>query len=212
MRFSREVCYADGKCRADTLSVEGERKMAHSHTIDSQTEQIELAVYPTSLLDVADMGREALAQAVTHCAQKMQLDRQAVIECLRRGDALACDYFHYSLAHQVGECLGELDVGAKAVYLYIYDATPMDAYLSEEAHTPLMHLVVWAQRKTAALDAVVDALDQAVAKDYASLAGVPRLPRVLDIQVVDDAEVSGRIGYGALLTSIHEPPLQVWKR
>jgi hypothetical protein len=206
------MCYADGKCQADTSSAEGECKMAHRHTIDSQTEQMELAVSPPSLLDMTDMGREALAQAVAYCAQKMQLDRQAVIECLRRGDALTCDYFHYSLAHQVGECLGELDVGVKAVYLYIYDATPMDAYLSDEAHTPLMHLVVWALRKTAALDAVVGALDQALAKHYASLAGVPRLPRVLDIQVVDDAEVFGCIGYGALLTSIHEPPLQVWKR
>ena len=77
---------------------------------------------------------------------------------------------------------------------------------------PLVHLIIWTQHKTAALDAVMQALDQALVRYYAELAGTPHLQRILDVQVVGDPEVKDRVGYGALLSSIHMPPLQVWKR
>jgi hypothetical protein len=59
---------------------------------------------------------------------------------------------------------------------------------------------------------MVKALDQALVRHYTKLADTPHLQRILDVQMVGDPEVEDRIGYGALLSSIHTPPLQVWKR
>jgi hypothetical protein len=165
------------------------------------------------LADITSIAEKTLEQTVEYCAKKMKLSPpQLVLDCLHRGESHACDYFHYNLAKQVAEHLSQLDDSIRAVYLCNYDATPMDTYLSEEMHMPLVHLIVWTQRKTAALDAVVRALDQALVRHYAEMADTPHLQRILDVQVVEDPEVENRVGYGALLSSIHTPPLQVWKR
>jgi hypothetical protein len=38
------------------------------------------------------------------------------------------------------------------------------------------------------------------------------LKHLLDAQIVDDEEVKSRVGYGALLSSIHNRPVRVWQR
>lgn len=165
------------------------------------------------LTDITSIAEKTLEQTVECCANKMKLSSpQLVLDCLHRGERHACDYFHYNLAKQVAEHLSQLDSSIRAVYLYNYDATPMDTYLSEEMRMPLVHLIIWTQRKTAALDAVVKALDQALVRYYTELTDTPHLQRILDAKVVEDPEVEDRVGYGALLSSIYTPPLQVWKR
>jgi hypothetical protein len=42
--------------------------------------------------------------------------------------------------------------------------------------------------------------------------GLVNLEHVLDVQVIDDEDVRDRRGYGALLKSIYQPPIQVWRR
>jgi len=105
-----------------------------------------------------------------------------------------------------------LDENVKAVYVVDYDATPQDLCFGEATPTSLIHLLVWAERKTGALDSLVAALGLALAQRYADLTGRPRLTHLLDVQVIDDADVKNRVGYGALLSSLHHRPIQVWKR
>lgn len=180
------------------------------------TVEVVVSDHPASLpplTDITSIAEKTLDQTVEYCANKMKLSSpQLVLDRLHRGESHACDYFHYNLAKQVAEHLSQLDGSIRAVYLYNYDATPMDTYLSEEMRMPLVHLIIWTQHKTAALDAVMKALDQALVRYYAELVDTPHLQRILDVQVVEDPEVEDHIGYGALLSSIHTPPLQVWKR
>ena len=75
-----------------------------------------------------------------------------------------------------------------------------------------VHLLVWAQPKTAALNGLVETWDRALAQGYAEMINGHRLANVLDVQVVDDADVEKRVGYGALLSSLHHRPIQVWER
>ena len=76
----------------------------------------------------------------------------------------------------------------------------------------IIHLIVWAQRKTGALNSLVAALDRALVQSYADLIGMRQLTHLLDVQVIDDADVENRVGYGAMLSSIHHRPIQVWER
>ena len=163
--------------------------------------------------DVAGTAQVVLTQAMEYCAQKMRLDNsQAVIDRLRAGDGRACEYCHYGVAKQVAESLGALDDNIKAAYICDYDATPEDLCFGEAGRALPIHLLVWAQPKTAALNGLVETWDRALAQGYAEMINGHRLANVLDVQVVDDADVEKRAGYGALLSSLHHRPIQVWER
>lgn len=162
---------------------------------------------------VTEVAETALARALEFCAQKMMLGNpQAAIDCLRRGDSHACGYFQYGLAREVAGCLGELDEGIRAVYLYDDEATPEDACLGAARKVPLTHLIVWARQKTAALDSLLAGLDRALAEMLGDLVDRSQFSHALDCQVVEDVEVETRTGFGALLSSLHHRPIEVWKR
>lgn len=168
---------------------------------------------PWRMPDADSTAENILHQALGFCAQKMRFDdHQTVIDRLRQGDRNACAYCHYSIAEQVSASLGTLDENVKAVYMFECDATPEDICFSETECTPLVHLIVWVERKTEALNSLVAMLDRALSKRLAQLIGPRQLQYVLDVQVIDNTEVEQRIGYGALLSSIHHRPLKVWER
>jgi hypothetical protein len=163
-----------------------------------------------------------LDQALQFCAQKTHLgDTAAVAERLRQGHDGVCSYCLYSIACQVAAYLGAQDGNIKAVYTLDYDATPEDLCFNlGRPGTPLIQLIVWAERKTAALDSLAGALDRALARAYARLIDPPDVPypqhttanerHLLDVHVIDDADVERRSGYGALLAAVHQRPIQVW--
>ena len=180
-----------------------------------QTEvtDVEFAAPSLRLPDADSTAEFALTRALDFCTQKMGADSvQTAIDCLRQGNSTACQYCHYSLAKQVAESLGALDENVKAVYVVDYDATPEDTCFGEATPTSLIHLIVWAERKTSALDSLVAALDRALAQRYADLIGRHQLVYLLDVQVIDDADVKQRVGYGALLSSLHHRPIRLWER
>lgn len=166
-----------------------------------------------SLPDARSTAEAAISGAMEFCAQKMRLENsQAVLEYLMQRNAAACGYCQYSIAKQIGDSLGALDQNVKAVYILDYDATPQDICFASEKQTVLIHMIVQVERKTSALDSLVAALDHALVQVYGRLLGMEKLEHLLDVQVVDDADVEKRVGYGAMLTSLHQRPLQVWKR
>jgi hypothetical protein len=163
--------------------------------------------------DVAGTAKVVLTQALEYCAQKMRLGSwQIVISHLKKGDGTACEYCHYSVAKQVAEALGALDENIKGIYIYDYDATPQDLCFGEAGQALPIHLIIWAQPKTAALNVLVETWNRALAQGYAEMIGGHQLAHVLDVQVVDDADVEKRLGHGALLSSLHHRPVQVWRR
>jgi len=160
-----------------------------------------------------DAAGLVLVQALDFCAQKMRLgNRQAVANRLQKGDSDACKYYHYSVAKQVAEYLGTLDKEIKEVYVADYDATPDDICFGEGAQTPPIHLIVWVERKTSAFDSLVQGMNRALAQGYADMVGLRQLAHLLDVQVVNDEDVENRVGYGAMLSSLHNRPIQIWER
>lgn len=163
--------------------------------------------------NAASTAENILSQAMEFCAKKMGVDSsQTVIERLKEGDRSACGHCQYSIAEQVGAALGALDENVRSVYMFEYDATPEDICFSEVAQTPLLHLIVWTERKTEALNSLVTMLGRALTQGYAQLIGPRQLQYLLDVQMIDDAQVEGRIGYGALFSSLYHRPLKVWER
>ncbi len=183
-----------------TKQVKTETKVEHS------VPQFQLP-YP------GDTARIVSSQALEFCAQKMGLeDPNAAAERLQQGDENACQYYRYSVAKQVAESLAALDKNLKAAYVTDYDATPQDVCFNAGNQAPLVHMIVWVERRTKALGSLVEGLDRALAQRYADMVGLPRLAHLLDVQVVDDEDVRGRVGYGAMLSSLHNRPIRIWER
>jgi hypothetical protein len=200
--------------RIDLSSRERGGAMAQA-VVAQMDERIDIrAALPVQCAEMSVAADEILAQALSYCAGKMGLDGpQAVAERVCQGDRAACGYYVYSVAKQVAESVGSLDGNVRAVYTFDCDATPEDECLSEVARGALLvHLLVWTQRKTAALCALVSALDRALVRAYASALGVGQPASLLDVQVIDDVDVGRRSGYGALLGSMYHRPVQVWER
>lgn len=192
---------------------EGSKVTEPLSTTQRGTVNVEFALPSQLLSDMTSMAEAALTNALEFCAQKMGLHSlQVVTGRLQQGDSTTCGYFHYGLAEQVAEHLSGLDEDVKAVYLYNYDATPEDICFGEATPASQIHLIIWAQRKTAALNSLVTALDRALVQGYAALIGTRQLMHLLDVQVIDDDDVKSRAGYGALLSSLHLPSIEVWRR
>jgi hypothetical protein len=151
-----------------------------------------------------------LANALESCARKLGIEREPALEALSRSDSGALGYFHYSLTIQLAEYLGALHDDIRAVYLYDDEATAEDLAFRDVNFPTLAHVIVWAARKTNALDAVIAAASRALADRYAGLAGLPGLRHLLNVQLVDDAEVNRRTGCAGLLDSVHFRPVKVW--
>jgi hypothetical protein len=164
-----------------------------------------------ALSDASGIAEAALRQALDFCAAKLGLvDHTAVIERLRQDDRTAYGYFYYGLAEQTADWLGSWDQDIRAVYLFDYDATADDICFGNS--TPLLlHLILWTRRKTNALDALLSALDRALAQCCAD-AGIRRRRYLLDAHIVDDDEIHNSVGCGAMLSSVHTHPIRVWER
>lgn len=155
-----------------------------------------------------------VSAALSTCAQKMHLGASShVLEKLRHGDSVACSYCMYSLAVQVAESLGAQDDYIQAVYLFEHDATPQDRCFAElSGPAQLLHLIVHASRQTAALNALIASLDQSLVQEWADALNRQPQQSLLDVHVIDDTAVTSHTGYGALLHSVHNRPIQVWTR
>jgi len=164
------------------------------------------------LPDTDSTAEIILTQALDFCAEKMGLaGRQAAADRLGQCDSEACKYCHYSIAKQTAEAFGSLDENVKAVYVIDYDATPEDLCFGK-TEAKLIHLIIWSERKTQALDSLVQALDRALVERYVNATGTYQLTHLLDAQVINDDDVKNRVGYGAMLASLHQRPIQVWER
>lgn len=170
-------------------------------------------VEAATLPDVDAIAANVIAQALEYCAQKLGLrDRQAAVARLCQGDKSASQYCAYSIVQHLAQRIGEWDHHVRSVHIIDYDATPDDLCFSCDGQSLPIHVIVWTLRRTRALDALIAVLDRALTQHYQSLLDLEDLEHVLDVQVIDDADVANRRGYGAMLASIHQRPIQVWSR
>jgi hypothetical protein len=181
------------------------KAIQHSH--------VEVSAPPLHLPNAASTAENVLEKALEYCSRKTGIKGTAeAIRRIRQNDHCFNEYCNYSIAEQVGAALASLDKNIKAVYMFEYEATPEDVCFGQAPHSPLLHLLVWAQPKTKALNALVSTLDHALAHRYAELIGPSQLQHLLDVQIIDDADVENRKGYGALLSSLYRRPLKVWEQ
>jgi hypothetical protein len=182
-------------------------------TKQAGVKKVEFAVSMHPSSDVTNKADEILNESLTFCGQKlMSGDRSTVLRRLKERDHSTIGYFHYGLARQVARHLASLDENITAVYLFEDDATPEDRCLGDTMPALFVHLIVRVTRKTGALESLVQGLDRALVEAYLERSGEDQVNHLLDVQTIDEDDVAQRMGYGALLGSLHHPPLRVWNQ
>lgn len=163
--------------------------------------------------DPATAATRIVREALRDSAERMQVANvEAVLRQLQNGDPSSWGEYQSAVAQHVGAYLETCDENVKATYIYDNEWSPDQLSADDNALAPMIHLIIWAQPKTAALRALIDILNRALALRLGQVVGKLSVAQLLDVQVIDDSEMSRRSGYAALLTSSHMRPAQVHKR
>lgn len=168
---------------------------------------------PGEPMDLGGLAEHFVKEALAFCAAKLGPGAgNAALERLRNGDSMACGYYHYALARHIAAYVGDQDENVLEAFIYGYDGLPEDAGDEEETNNSPIHLIFCVRRKTAALEALLGALETILRQRCVDLTGVGRSSPIFDALLVEEADVAGRRGCGALLTGLHQRALSVWKR
>jgi hypothetical protein len=158
-----------------------------------------------------------LEEALAFCAEKAGLRNNAELrEVLHTGSCSVCESLRSGLAVGVARYLGSIDDTIEAIYTYEPEqATRVDEAIPARPNlTPGMNLIAMVSRKSAALSSAAACVGSALAEELKQL-GCPNanaLCSELDFRAVDAVEVERRTGYGALLSSTHVRPIEIWHR
>ncbi len=161
-----------------------------------------------SYTDAASVVEAALTEARQYAAEKLHRSLVEVRGDLAAGANDAHGYFRYALARALAGYLARLDKTVRAVYLYADDVE----LSGQPLITAPVSLLIWAERRTAALSEMAAALNASLAGQYREMVGSAAggLQTLLQAAIASDGEVYARTGAGAMIGSIFAPPTQVW--
>lgn len=170
---------------------------------------VAMRLFPLS--EPATIAESLVARTLTTCARQMGLQgEEAVVDRLRRGDAVAHQACQQELAFNVAEYLSSLDHDIQAIYRYESARGGLEP--AEAELRPAIHLVVLTGRRTAALISVLAALDRALRQALADYCCWQDAAHVLNVSVIDASDSQTGAGYAALLFPTQRNPVEVWRR
>jgi hypothetical protein len=153
--------------------------------------------------------------AIIECAEELfSGDTRRMRQALLQGHCNDCRRVAASLARQISEYLGRVDRTVKSVYHY----EPVEAPgVSPPENTPPyvgINLVVWVERKSAALSALLETLETVLKASQRNIGCADASPRCfsLDVKMVSDQEVQEQRGLGLLVERTFLRSTPVWRR
>lgn len=160
---------------------------------------------PSGLLSSELVIAPVLERALEQCARRSNVDREAVLDLILRGDPQTHSAFRYALAKEVASYLGGLGVPFRGVYVHGSVITDSAGPGSD------LDVIVVVDRRCAEADRVIRLVNLALTSGYRRLTGFCSLSSLLDVHVVDlEEEREGR-GFGAVLHSSWTAPLCLWR-
>ncbi|MDD4876771.1 MAG: hypothetical protein PHQ86_06570, partial [Dehalococcoidales bacterium] len=123
----------------------------------STVKKVETDTSTPDQFDPVNTVETVITAALKTSAAKMGFNStQALIACLKEGNCTAFNYYHYNMAKELGTVLGSWDKNIRAVYTHDFDgATPEETCNENESPFCPVHMIIWSERKTKALDALV---------------------------------------------------------
>ena len=156
-----------------------------------------------------------IEKAIIECADSIFAgDTLRMRQSLLQSHCEHCRCVAQSLVRQLGEYLGQVDQTVKAVFHY----EPIEGSGKEppgisEPHVGI-NLVVWVERKSAALSALIEALETVLQNSQRQIGCAAANPKcfALDVKLVSDHEVQDECGLGLLVRNTSIRSMPVWER
>ncbi|MDE3090241.1 MAG: hypothetical protein KGJ80_12740 [Chloroflexota bacterium] len=124
------------------------------------------------------------------------------------------DAFKHALARGIARTLAENVQFVQAVYTYDPSANPDSESGDDLPVRVTVHLLVLVSKPSAALEALILSLDQALTAKLSELPSDTFAQRtsLLDVNLLTEEDARCGVGYAALLSSVFAPPLRIWQR
>ncbi|HEX2923461.1 MAG TPA: hypothetical protein VHS28_05470 [Chloroflexota bacterium] len=167
---------------------------------------------PGELLLPAVAARMCESALLFCCRRTVGDSESRVAAALGASDPRSLDCFRNHLSREIAEFLRKLDDNLVGVYSYCYGDAEEEGEDRGFSPTEPLRLILRVRKKTAALNAAVDALDQALLEEYKRLIAPvgDRMTSFLDVHMVDDEESVQGTGLAVVLRSVFVPPTRVW--
>ncbi|OGO31462.1 MAG: hypothetical protein A2136_10295 [Chloroflexi bacterium RBG_16_54_11] len=153
--------------------------------------------------------------AIFECAEKLYAaDTLRMRQSLLQSHCENCRIVAESLARQIGEYLGRVDRTVKAVYNYQpLEVMHKDPAGASEPYAGI-NLVVWVERKSAALGALIETLEASLKASQNHIGCAAATPACfsLNVMYVLDNDVQEGRGLGLLIRSSGVRSIPIWDR
>lgn len=160
---------------------------------------------PSGLIPSEIETERVFDRVLEQCARS-PVTKDGVLRRLRDGDPEMHSQFRYVLAKELSAYLGQLDAGFQSVYLY---GSAMGEAASRYSDIDVIVVVKAISDQTACLLA---RLDLSLVSQYRDLVGTRTLPQsLLDVRVIDGADLVERDGYGAVIEGLFTRPVCLWR-
>lgn len=141
-------------------------------------------------------------------------DEHRTIASIRIGDPDVCEYFLVNLTHEISRTIGEIDKTIKAIYTY--QAVDMQVLTNDLPirYSNSINLVVWVDRKSAALDTLVASLEYDIQEHQKKLGCLISNQHLINLNVmpIQDKDVIFNSGFGIIPNSEYIRTKRIWRR
>ncbi|NPV69216.1 MAG: hypothetical protein HPY55_01045 [Firmicutes bacterium] len=166
------------------------------------------------LENVVSINVEGIVEAAVRQGLQFAVEKagcagvDALLSRLAAHDEWALGYFAYSCAHNLADSVAALDGNISEAYVLGLEGNDCGS-----ASFPVV-LIVSVACRTAALESIVSRINGALPRMLVEVTGLgPDLSAgFMDVQVIEDEDVSMRRGLGAAVHSLWAPALRVWVR
>ena len=150
-------------------------------------------------------GLRLIDRALQHAARMTGVvSPEQAAERIRGGDISAYLYFRYALAKEAVAKVASIHDGVSGAYLFLENRC--DTFPGE----PILVGVV-VPVKTAALRSLIDAVSEAVQNEVGRrFPALRSYDSLIDWVILDESDLTKRTGVATLLSSVNEPPIQIW--
>jgi len=159
-----------------------------------------------------------LKNAIATCAGQFTAnDQRRALLAIQRGEREICECLRLSLIDQLAKVLGEIDRTVKSVYTYESIVPPQSGGSELPSRINIetsINLVVWVERKSAALSALAESLQNDLQESQKQTGCLieNQYYFTINVNMVDDQDVQNHRGFGAIADSEYLRSKRVWRR
>jgi hypothetical protein len=155
-----------------------------------------------------DVCNDAVRMALEETQRKCHASKaEDVVEGLKDSKECYHGYFRFYLVRHVLDCLASKVRGMRAIY--IFDGMPNDDIDLVSA----IDLLLYVSKKDPKMKKTMEGLNEMLTQSYCELLGLKLKDsfRLLHLHFITDKDIKERSSAAAMLGSIQNPPMLVWK-